>query len=299
MSLPATTLTGTTVIITGASSGLGTASAIDLAGRGASVVMAVRDLAKGEAVAATIRETHQGADIRVELLDLADLASVRSFAERFTAAGTGLQVLMNNAGVMMPPTRQLTADGFELQFGTNHLGHVALTSLLLPLLEAAPSSRVVTVASLAARTGTIRFEDLQWERGYKPSPAYSQSKLANLLFSLELDRRLRERGSKVVSVAAHPGVAGTNLMATMGYPGWVNRLGTALMPRARHGAVSQIHAATSPGVEGGTYYGPSGPGEAFGRRTRLVPIPAAAASGDTARRLWQVSEELVGLSSGL
>jgi NAD(P)-dependent dehydrogenase (short-subunit alcohol dehydrogenase family) len=282
-------------VVTGATSGLGLASARALAGRGARVVLTARDAGRGEAAATAVRGAVPDADLVVEPLDLADLSSVRDFADRLTGATSRLDVLLNNAGVMMPPRRRTTADGFELQLGTNHLGHWVLTALLLPVLLATPGCRVVTVSSLAARNGGLSDADVRSEGPYRPGAAYATSKLANLVFALELDRRLREAGRDTLSVAAHPGVSATNLAATTGLPGPLVRLGGLLMQSAEQGARPQLHAATAPDVRGGDYYGPAGPGEVRGRRVRRLSPPAAARDRDAAARLWAVSRELTGV----
>ena len=202
--------TGRIAVVTGANSGLGKSIARELARAGASVTIAVRNTDKGEQAAADIRRDVASADLTVQRLDLAELASVRSFSEAFAAEHDHLDVLVNNAGIMAPP-RRLTADGFESQIGTNHLGHFALTGLLLPTLLAAPAPRVVTMSSEAHWIGKMRFDDLQFERGYNNWRAYGQSKLANLMFCFELARRATEADTALVSVAAHPGYAATNL----------------------------------------------------------------------------------------
>jgi len=288
-------LTGRTAVVTGATSGLGLASALGLAQRGARVVMTARDTARGEAAGAAVRDAVPDAEVAVEPLDLADLASVRGFAERLGDTSGRLDVLLNNAGVMMPQRRRTTADGFELQMGTNHLGHWALTAGLLPVLVATPGARVVTVSSLAARGGRLAEADLRSQGPYRPSAAYATSKLANLVFAVELDRRLREAGHDTLSVAAHPGISATNLAATTGLPGPLVRLGGLLMQSAEQGARPQLHAATAPDVRGGDYYGPGGWGEVRGRRVRRLDPPAAARDRDLAARLWAVSAELTGV----
>ena len=283
-------LAGKTVIVTGANSGIGHAAAAALATAGATVVLAVRDQAKGEAAAAAIRGTTE-----VRPLDLASLDSVRAFA----AAWVGdIDLLINNAGVMIPPLSR-TADGFELQFGTNHLGHFALTNLLLPHVAAA--GRVVTVSSDAHRGGAIDFDDLNWERKrYRPWRAYGQSKLANLLFTSELQRRLTEAGSTVKATAAHPGYAATNLQSHSGsrlMKVAMEQLGNRLIAQdAAGGALPTLYAAVAD-IPGGSFVGPSGP---FGLGLRgaptLVGRSAAARDEEAARRLWTVSETLTGVS---
>ncbi len=297
---------GRLAVVTGANSGLGLATARELARAGARVVLAVRSAAKGDQAAATITGRVPGADVEVRELDLSDLASVRRFAETFGVVGgavgaskktSALDVLVNNAGVMMPP-RSTTSDGFELQFGTNHLGHFALTGLLLGALAKAPDPRVVTVSSLEHRRGTITFDDLQRERSYSPRGAYQQSKLANALFALELDRRLRAASLPVLSVLAHPGYSATNLQTT-GPTGvakfLMQHVGNRLLAQsADQGALPQLYAATAPGVQGGEFYGPDGRGEMKGYPKLVQPI-AAARDLEAARRLWEISEELTGV----
>jgi NAD(P)-dependent dehydrogenase (short-subunit alcohol dehydrogenase family) len=283
-------LAGKTVIVTGANSGIGHAAAAELARAGATVVLAVRDQAKGEAAAATITGTTE-----VRPLDLARLDSVRAFAASWQGI---IDLLINNAGVMIPPLSR-TADGFELQFGTNHLGHFALTNLLLP--HVAAGGRVVTVSSDAHRAGAIDFDDLNWERRrYRPWRAYGQSKLANLLFTGELQRRLTEAGSTVKATAAHPGYAATNLQSHSGSrvaAFAMKQLGNRLIAQdAAGGALPTLYAAVAD-IPGGSFAGPSGP---FGLGLRgapaLVGRSAAARDEQVARRLWTVSETLTGVS---
>src|SRR5580692_3708183 len=283
-------LAGKTVIVTGANSGIGHAAAAALAHAGATVVLAVRDQAKGEAAAATITGTTE-----VRPLDLASLDSVRAFAASWEG---GIDLLINNAGVMIPPLTR-TADGFELQFGTNHLGHFALSNLLLP--HVAATGRVVTVSSDAHRAGAIDFDDLNWERRrYRAWRAYGQSKLANLLFTGELQRRLTEAGSTVKATAAHPGYAATNLQSHSGSrvaAFAMEQLGNRLIAQdAAGGALPTLYAAVAD-IPGGSFVGPSGP---FGLGLRgaptLVGRSAAARDEQVARRLWTVSETLTGVS---
>lgn len=278
-------MNGRTVVITGANSGIGRVAAENLAQRGAHVVLAVRSMDKGHAAAATM-----SGDIEVRRLDLADLASVGRFAEDFTEP---IDILINNAGLSLPPLER-TVDGFELQFGTNHLGHFALTNLLLPQV----GERVVTVGSLAHLIGSIDFTDLNWNRRrYRPYPAYGQSKLANLLFAHELHRRLTSVGSAVISTAAHPGIATTNLMKADGR-GLRGRVEAGLMRKVSHtaegGALPTIYAAVGD-VDGDSYVGPS---RLMGMRG--VPGPARRApkarDNEASRRLWQASEVLTGTS---
>ncbi|MFF4661089.1 oxidoreductase [Streptomyces sp. NPDC001381] len=283
-------LTGRTVIITGANSGIGFTAADALARAGAHVVLAVRDPRRGQAAAARIAGSTE-----VRRLDLADLSSVREFAAEW--AGAPLHTLINNAGVMMLP-RQSTADGFERQFGTNHLGHFALTGLLLPYI----TDRVVTVSSGAHRWGgaVIEFDDVNLAAGYTPQRAYAQSKLANLLFTLELQRRLAESGSSVRALAAHPGYSATNLQSHAASPlaRVFMRVGNALFAQDdRAGALPTLYAATQD-LPGASYVGPDGLGEMRGAPT-LVGRSAAASDADAARRLWTLSEELTGVRPGL
>ncbi len=292
-------LTGRTAVVTGANIGLGFETAKALVEHGADVVMACRDEARGDAAAESIQECTGSAGLACTLLDLADLDSVRDFAEVFRATHDTLDILVNNAGVMAPPERLTTKQGFELQLGTNHFGHFALTGLLLPALLRTPQSRVVTVSSFAHEPGKIDFDDLQRERSYTPYGAYSQSKLANLLFMLELDRRLRAVSASTISVGAHPGFASTNLQAAgpfLGSNPLSSRLvlaGVRLMGQSpARGAEPQLYAATAPGVKGGDYYGPKSK-----IRGRAAPSSMALQARDevTAARLWDVSKELTGV----
>ncbi len=279
---------GRRVIVTGANSGIGFHAARELAQHGAKVTLAVRDVRKGEEAARRIP-----GETEVRRLDLADLDSVRAFAEGWDGP---LDLLVNNAGIMAPPYRT-TAQGFESQLGTNHLGHFALTGLLLSRLLETGVPRVVTVSSGAHRMGKIRFDDLQSEQGYKPWRAYGQSKLANLLFCFELQRRADNAGSTLISVAAHPGYAATNLQT-----GTSSRLQDLVMgvlnkvvaQSAEAGALPTLMAATAE-LPGAAYIGPNGPGEARGR-PHLVGASDAATDVQTAAQLWTVSEELTGVS---
>jgi len=294
-------LTGRVTIVTGANSGLGFETTRELAAHGASVSMAVRDTAKGEAAAAQIRAEFPSADITVERLDLADLASVRDFASTWSKEHPdGLDLLINNAGIMAIP-RRLTADGFEMQFGTNHLGHFALTGLLMPALVARPRSRVVTVSSGAHRLGRMNFDDLMGEKKYGAWRTYGQSKLSNLLFTSELQRRLDANSLPVLAMAAHPGYAATNLQAVgpqMSGRSWMSGP-TDLMTKflgqpAAMGALPTLFAATAAGLPGNSYIGPDGFMEQRGY-PRLVDRTAAAKNRDDAKRLWDVSEQLTGV----
>jgi NAD(P)-dependent dehydrogenase (short-subunit alcohol dehydrogenase family) len=288
---------GRTAIVTGANSGLGLSAARELARRGAHVVLACRDLKKGAQAQSAIEARVPDATVELAALDLADLGSVKAFAQDFLAAPhPGLDLLVNNAGLMAPPRRQ-TKDGFELQFGTNVLGHFALTAHLIGAMEGRADARVVTVSSNAHKMGRINFDDLQSERSYRRWGAYGQSKLADLMFALELDRRLHSAGSQIKSIAAHPGYAATNLQ-TAAPPlldRMFGRLGNVLVAQsADMGALPLLYAATHPDVRGGAYVGPDGFGE-FRGHPHLTTPSSAARDEDVARRLWAVSEELTGV----
>ena len=286
---------GRTVLVTGANSGLGLVTARELARHGASVLMACRNLDKAAVAEREVRAAAPGAQVRVVSLDLGDLDSVRALARTLADELDGLDVLVNNAGLMAPP-RAETAQGFESQLGTNHLGHFALTALLFPLVDNR-SGRVVSVSSGAHHIGSIDFENLQRERRYFRWTAYGQSKLANLLFALELDRRLRAAGSEVISAAAHPGYAATNLQHAA--PPLIDRLAMTIpnlvfAQSAEMGALPQLYAATMPDVQGGMYIGPDGFAEQRGHPQPVAPSKAAR-DPETARRLWEVSERLTGV----
>lgn len=289
---------GRTAVVTGVG-GLGYEVGLALAAAGADVVLAGRSPDKGEAAVSAIRTAVTSAKVRFEPLDLASLASVQAFAERMLAAGKALDILVNNAGVMNPPQRKPTADGFELQFGTNYLGHFALTMRLLPLLLRAPSPRVVSVASVVHRRGRIAFDDLQATSSYRPHLAYAQSKLAMILFARELERRARTAGSRLVSIAAHPGIARTKLFENSGQGGLPNFIVKLITPLIAHsaaaGALPILYAATSPDAVGGGYYGPVGSNEMKGPPGMATVAPQGLDEA-AARRLFEVSEDLTGLS---
>jgi NAD(P)-dependent dehydrogenase (short-subunit alcohol dehydrogenase family) len=293
---------GKQAIVTGATGGLGLQTALALAGAGAEVILAGRNPAKGRAAEALIRARHATADVRFEIVDLASLASVAAFAERMLAAGRPVDILVNNAGVMALAKRETTVDGFERQFGTNYLSHFALTARLLPLLTAA-KARVVQLSSIAHRSGMIRLEDLNYVGGYKPWPVYSQTKLAMLMFALELDRRSAAKGWGLTSVAAHPGVAVTDLMANGpgaggGLLAWVSgRAVKAIGHSAAEGALPQLMAATMPRVSGGQYFGPQGWKELKGP-PGPAKIERQALDAGVAAKLWTASEALTGVAFG-
>jgi NAD(P)-dependent dehydrogenase (short-subunit alcohol dehydrogenase family) len=288
-------------IVTGANSGLGLETTRALARKGAKVIMACRSEAKAKsALDQLLADGIAPAQLELRTLDLSSLASIRSFAEHVRTSHPKLDLLINNAGVMALPY-STTADGFEMQIGTNHLGHFALTGLLLDCLLASDGARVVTVSSLMHKLGSIHFHDLSWERGYRRWPAYCQSKLANLLFGFELQRRIDASGSKILSVAAHPGYAATNLqsvgprMRGSSFAERVFNIGNATLAQdAAGGALPSLYAATATGVRGGEFFGPSGVMEMKGSPKRVASV-AKAHDRETAQRLWALSQELTGV----
>jgi NAD(P)-dependent dehydrogenase (short-subunit alcohol dehydrogenase family) len=291
---------GRTAVITGANSGLGLQTARALAGKGATVVMACRNQEKGAAALQSVRDQHPAATVELLELDLADLASVRKAAEELLVRHGAIDMLFNNAGVMALPHRT-TADGFEMQFGTNHLGHFALTGLLVDRLLSTENSRIVTISSTAHRIGRMNFDDLQSEKRYRKWRAYGQSKLANLLFTRELQRRLAARDASTIAVAAHPGYAATHLqtagpeMSGSKIARAVQVMGNKLFSQTdAMGALPQLYAGTAPDVVGGEYFGPDGRFENKGHPTRVMSTKRAQNDED-ARRLWSVSEELTGV----
>lgn len=282
--------TNRVAIVTGANSGIGFETALALAHKGATVVMACRNRDKAEAAASQIRQGKPAAQVVVMLLNLGDLESVRQFAAAFLAANDRLDLLINNAGIMHPPYGK-TAQGFETQFGVNHLGHFALTGLLLARVMQTPKSRVVTVSSVSHRFGAIRFDDLQWDkRSYRSNAAYGQSKLANLLFTYDLQRRLVAAGKETIAVAAHPGWTETNLQATSGLR-YLNRFFGQL---PEMGALPTLYAATAADVRGGAYYGPDGMLELRGS-PKAVKSNGRSYDRAVAAQLWTVSQELTGV----
>ena len=287
---------GKTAIVTGANSGIGYHTVLELARAGATVVMACRNSHKADEAKARILATLPQAHVEVAIVDMADLTSIRAFAEAFVATGRKLDLLINNAGIMALPKRTATAQGFEAQFGTNHLGHFALTGELMPALLKTPGSRVVTVASIAHKGGRMRFEDPNWERNYDPRKAYQQSKLANILFGLELDRRLKRANADVASILAHPGVATTSIVSNgMGVnlkTKIINGLILPLLAQSEaRGSWPTLYAATSPAAQSGHYYGPDGIAEIKGTPVEVKPKPQAL-DPVAAARLWHISEQM-------
>jgi NAD(P)-dependent dehydrogenase (short-subunit alcohol dehydrogenase family) len=289
---------GKLAVATGATGGLGYQTAMRLAQAGAEVVLTGRNAAKGREAVSKIRNQFPDARISFEALDLANLASVADFARRFATTHSSLD-LLDNAGVMALPTRQTTADGFEMQFGTNYLGHYALTAQLLPLLRRAHQPRVVSLSSIAHRTGFIQFSDLQGERFYSPWKAYNQSKLAMLMFALELQRRSDAAGWNLISNASHPGWARTDLFANgpgLGLISFASQLAAPLFSQsAESGALPTLFAATSPLAEGGGYFGPNGLYELRGPPAPARIMPQASDKA-AAAKLWDVSQQLTGVS---
>jgi NAD(P)-dependent dehydrogenase (short-subunit alcohol dehydrogenase family) len=292
--------TGRVAIVTGANSGLGLETTIALAQHGAHVVMACRNTERMQRARLQVLRAVPDADLALMILDLASLAAVHDFADKFRANYDRLDLLINNAGVMAPPRRE-SADGFELQFAVNHLGHFALTGLLLDLLLETPGSRVVTVSSGVAFMGEIRFDDLQWEQSYSRYGAYGQSKLANVLFAQELQRRLHASGATTLSLVAHPGFADTDLQENAAEAtgsraeAFMYRVikGAGLAQSAAQGALPQLYAATAPDARGGAFYAP----HFLSMRgyPQEIDPPKAANDLETAARLWRVSEELTGV----
>ncbi|MCK8646532.1 SDR family oxidoreductase [Mycobacterium colombiense] len=307
LALDVPALHGSFAVVTGANSGLGFGLAKRLSAAGADVVLAVRDRAKGERAIAEIRRAVPEAKLGIRQLDLSSLSSVAALVEELTAEGRPIDILINNAGVMTPPERQQTGDGFELQFGTNHLGHFALTGRLLGLLRAAEAARVVTVSSIAATQRDLDFGDVNAQRGYKPMHAYGVAKLAQLMFAVELDRRSRTGGWGLMSNAAHPGLTKTNLLSGASYgratptlQARLTRLTWRLLPfmwlDIDEGIKPTLYAAVSPDAQGGAYYGPRGFYETVRGGVTFAAVPRLARSEPDTRQLWQLSEQLTGVS---
>lgn len=288
-------LTGKRVIITGANSGIGFEAVKALSQKGAEVILAVRDLQKGKTAVESIMKEHHIAKLVVMKLDLADLASVREFAKNCNMQFDSLDILINNAGVMVPP-HQKTKDGFELQFGSNHLGHFALTGLLLPLLKKTPDSRVISISSIAHRGGSIFFDNLDGSKGYKPMEFYRQSKLANLLFAKKLDQKFKQHGIKVLSLACHPGISTTNIfkIRKRDAPNFLKKLATLFLQSAEMGALPTVYAATEKSLNGGEYIGPDGKENRKGKPTIETPADGVY-NPETMQKLWEISEILTGV----
>ena len=286
---------GRVAIVTGANSGLGYDTAAVLADKGARVVLAVRNLDKGTEAADRIKKASPTATVELQELDLTSLDSVRKAADELRATYPRIDLLINNAGVMYVASRETTKDGFEMQFGTNHLGHFALTGLLLDNILPVEGSRVVTVSSVGHRIlARIHFEDPQFERKYNRVEAYGQSKLSNLLFTYDLQRRLTAKGAPTVALAAHPGFSDTELMRHL--PGFIPEFAWKPFTQpADKGALPTLRAATDPGAQGGQYYGPDGLGETRGN-PKVVASSAQSHNEDIQRRLWTMSEELTGVT---
>jgi NAD(P)-dependent dehydrogenase (short-subunit alcohol dehydrogenase family) len=289
-------LRGKRAIITGANSGIGFEDAKYLSLKGAEVILAVRNEQKGKEAASAILKENPQALVVVMELNLSDLKSVRDFAKAYGQRFDSLDILINNAGVMVPPY-QKTKDGFELQFGTNHLGHFALTGLLLPLLKKTPSSRVVTLSSIAHRGSSIFFDNLDGSKGYKAMKFYGQSKLANLLFAKELDERLKQHGISTISLASHPGISSTNLfkIGKKDAPMYVKALMNLFFQPADKGAIPTIYAATETNLKGGEYIGLDGRGNRKGNPTLETPA-ISVYNPETMKKLWEVSERLTGVT---
>ena len=282
-------------VITGSTEGIGYEDALALSSAGWNVMVMGRNAQKGADAIAKIQQINPKAKVSFEKIDLADLSSIKSFASRMIERGEAIDLLINNAGVMTPPNRLETADGFELQFGTNHIGHFALTAQLLPLLHKAPNARVVTVSSVANRNGQINFDDLQSTALYVPGKAYSQAKIANLMFALELQRRSEKHGWGITSIASHPGVSRTNLLITgagkWSVPGMMRRFFPFLFQPQSQGALPTLFAATSPEAKGGLYYGPNKMSETRGFPS-IAKIPEQANDLEVVQKLWEVSQKL-------
>lgn len=301
-------LSGKLAVVTGANSGLGLGLATRLAAAGADVTMAIRNRTKSAAAVDQIRTEVPDAKLTIKQLDLSSLASVKALGEELNAEGRPIDILINNAGIMQPPEREVTSDGFELQFGCNHLGHFALTGHLLPLLRAANGARVTSLSSSAQRLGGINFDDLQWEKRYNPTGAYAQSKSANLMFALELDRRSRQGAWDIVSNSAHPGLCRTNLQLSGPSQGKDSptllerfyRLSRRVTPfmwqDIDEGILPALYGATAPDAEGGAFYGPRGILEMAGGGVTDAKILARSENEADCRRLWEISEQLTGVT---
>jgi NAD(P)-dependent dehydrogenase (short-subunit alcohol dehydrogenase family) len=303
-------LAGKLAVVTGSNSGLGLGLATRLADAGADVIMAIRNRVKGEAAVEQIRAEVPDAKLTIKSIDLSSLASIKAFGDELNAEGRPIDILINNAGIMQPPERETTSEGFELQFGANHLGHFALTGHLLPLLRAADGARVTSLSSSAARFGGINFDDPQWEKRYNATRAYAQSKSANLMFAIELDRRSRKRGWGILSNAAHPGLCKTNLQLSGPSQGKATptllerfyrvsrRLTPFMWQEIDEGILPPLYAATSTDAAGEAFYGPQGFFELAGGGVTDAKILDRARDEADCRRLWDLSEQLTGVRFG-
>jgi len=280
--------TGKLAVVTGANSGIGYETALELVKKEATVVLACRTIAKAEETKRKILQTHPSAKLEPMEIDLASLASVKRFAQKFQEQFDQLDLLINNAGIMMPPY-QVTEDGIENQLATNYIGHFALTGLLLPLLTQTPASRVVSLSSLAHKWSDIQFDDLHFEKGYNKQKAYGQSKRACLMFAYELQRRLATAGYQTISLAAHPGISKTNLDRY--FPAFIRPLGTLFLQNQHKGALPTLFAATARELKGGEYIGPDGFQEMRGH-PKIVDSDETSKDKKVAERLWKVSEEM-------
>lgn len=282
-------------VITGSTEGIGYEDALALSSSGWNVIIMGRNAQKGAESIAKIHKINPEAKVSFQKIDLADLSSIKAFATRMTSKGQAIDLLINNAGVMTPPKRLETTDGFELQFGTNHIGHFALTAQLLPLLRKSSYARVVTISSIASSAGTINFDDLQSKSSYVPMKAYGQAKLANLMFALELQRQSEKHGWGITSLASHPGVSRTNLLITgagrWSVAGIVRTFLPFLFQPSAQGALPTLYAATSPDAKGGVYYGPDKMGETRGFPS-IAKIPEQAKDLNVSLKLWNISQEL-------
>jgi len=289
-------LKGKTAIITGGNSGIGFETANGLLAMGAEIILAVRNPEKGTIARDALASLHPGKHIDVLPLDLADLESIAAFAERFNNSYSKLDILINNAGIMAPPYSK-TTDGFEMQFGSNHLGHFALTGRLLPVLAKTPGSRIVTISSRAHSRGSINFDNLDGSKGYQAKKFYNQSKLANLYFALELDKRLKEHGLETISIACHPGVSATNIfkLGRWEIPAAFKRIANLFLQPPDMGALSTLYAAAEPELTGGEYIGPLGQFQRKGFPALGTPH-ANATDQNISRQLWDVSESLTSVT---
>lgn len=294
--------TGKIALVTGANSGIGFHTALELARAGATTILGCRNIDKAEIAMKEIKNQVPNAKIEIANLDIGDLSSISRYAKEFIDSKRSLDILINNAGIMTPPKRLVTKDGFEIQWGTNHLGHFALTGKLLPVITKAESGRIVTVSSIAHRGAKINFEDLNSEKSYKPMSVYGQSKLANIVFGIELQKRLINNKSKVLSMVAHPGVVASNLTnnsydTNPTLMGWISKTFVHYFASpALNGALPSLYAATAKEAEGGKLYGPNAFFGLSGYPVEEKPNKAATSDATLPERLWDISEKLTGVS---